>query len=149
MLTWVITGQALLFVLLILALWYTSTVGIYLKKKLNISKLPNQQSQKHILLKVMLLSGTLCLMSLILHNFILYIPTITMENCDGRYNICKHACDDMCTYGMNAWWVLFVAAESTVYLYLWIRMKLFYYKMTEDGTEVKSKTRPINWIAIW
>ena len=155
----VILVQVVDVILMSLSIWYVAAVAYHLTNGKSYGRRPSaprNSQKKNILLKVVLLSGILYILSLILHNTILYIPTFTLDpesfnasstanwSCSDESHICRQRaqCDKWCTYSMNTWWGIFVISESSVYLYFWTRMKLYYYKITED------KKRPIYFTAL-
>lgn len=113
---------SLMLVSLIVAVWYVSSIAIYLNKSGDLSMKTLPKFGKDSLLKMLLLSGIFCILFILLEGMKILSPFLPLDDYDM-------ACDAI----SDARYFVYCCAQFMIYLYLWLRMKFYYEKYAETN----------------
>ena len=121
--------QGALSVLILMVLWYILSIIWHIKTQRGIN-----QWKKFQLPMVVLVSALAFLCSAVAYNVSLYIPAITLNNYNSLNFSYQQQCSTSCAISRRTWYFSFTVSEILVYIYLWLRLKLYYYKSYTPAT---------------
>ena len=117
---------SLTFNLLFLAtcLWYVTAILIFLRKKnVEIVRVRCNHFDQYSLLRMMLMSGVFCFLSILSTTFIIHTPDLGLLQCDVA-----------CEIGKDIAVLFHFASQFLIYFYLWLRMKSSYESLGKRTT---------------